>query len=154
MQPIRALDYIGRLFIFKSTIRKELKFHKGRVKYKANFDTIEDSIYYDLDIMDAKCAALLTHISIIVGCLVAFFSYAKGNNELRHVILLEIGMYGFVSLLLMRCLSIFTFTAAVHSNRSSLLIEYIHRKNYYTLSVNLITGLTVLIVIYAIKEFS
>ncbi len=86
---------------FKIEIDREVKFYPSRNKIEEI-----DQILHDMEAIDSKSGALLTHISIMFAVL-SFFLNGSNNHFLVQILFLfEFIVYLVVAMILMRCIDI------------------------------------------------
>ena len=100
-----------------------------------------------LTAVDAKSAALLTHISIMIAFSIILFEAAKSNVLVRYLVGAEAIAYILLACLSLRCIRTFapdTMIKTPDDYRRRLGDEVIYRRELYELTLNLVSIVTVL----------
>lgn len=110
------------------------------------------SVFKDMDAIDSKSSALLTHVSVMLAIVV----FLKSESELITLFLnIEAGLYTLVALFLMRCIDIAgppirKINGKIHNQY---LVEIQIRRAVYQLAVRAVVWLTAfLLLIFLYKN--
>ena len=135
-------------------IEEEKEFHRRR-------DNIENlsrkNILHDMEIIDSKSSALLTHISIIL--IVLLFLFDKTNNTIFNLfVLIELLIYIIMAALLLRCVEFMgppynTFSNQDELNEDIYYKEIAFRKAIYVRVVRIVFFLTLMLIPTALFKY-
>lgn len=129
---------------------RERAFHNLRIASCRSIQTIIDSVLHDMGVLDAKSAALLQFISVVLAALT--FALGLLNEAAPHAhfirggIFLFMGVFGLAAWIDLRCLRSLGPSSAVHHQSNAdfeneMLSEISRRRKSYRLALR-ITGIT------------
>jgi len=125
---------------------RERAFHNLRIASCRNVQTIIDSVLHDMAVLDAKSAALLQFISVVLAALTFTLGFLNEAAPYAHFtrggIFLFMGIFGLAAWLDLRCLRSLGPSSAVHvqSNASfenEMLSEISRRRESYRLALRI-----------------
>ena len=126
------------------SLKETRDFLEAMAELKSN--ELGQTIFYELELVDSKTAALLSHVSIMMAVLSVFYAAMSNDQALRPVILIELFLY--LSLTLGCLRSIFMFGPTETSYELENMLEWRIRAvnarvRFYKISLSLAIIITV-----------
>jgi|GEM_PF-1442820 len=148
------LDKLLKHF-FRINAAEEANFHSRRATIR---DDIRLSILHDMEIIDSKSSALLTHISILLVVLLFLFD-EKNHIILNIFVFFELTIYILMAALLLRCVEIMgppfrQFSNEKKLNESMYYEEIAFRRAIYVRVVRIVFILTLFLLPTAFFKFA
>lgn len=147
---LQVVDFFVKRFVgIDASIEQEY------VARRKNLDPKDkEHILYDMDIIDSKSAALLTHVSIMLAVVVVLLSSMK-IPFWRHLMTAELAAFSMVAMFLLRCVDVMGPPFRMPSDEPSKSLrlfreEVLIRRATYQLmlkTVFLLTGLLIALVL-------
>lgn len=145
---------------FDSKLRKNLSVSTalGEEYYRTRQSVSDISnVQYDMEMIDNKCSALLTHISIMFVVLVYLITQPGNYFIIKISLLFEIIAYLISALILLRCINIVgppeNMPPKDDAARSYLVSEAMYRRSVYLFALKIVWSLTALLIPIVAVEF-
>lgn len=124
------------------TLEIERNFHQTRIAACGTLQTIGDSVFHEMAVLDAKSATLLEFISIVIAALTFSLGVVDGASPyavyVKAAIFVFIGVFGLAAWIDLRCLSAISPTINRQDKdelEKTLLIEICKRRGRYNFSL-------------------
>jgi hypothetical protein len=107
MSLIRCMDRVLFAWLTRSWPRERIERYVETLRASNDESTLPTVVFRNFESIDAKAAALLTHTSMMVAALGVTSALVAESHSQEAVIVFEILIYLIISILCLRCISLF-----------------------------------------------
>lgn len=107
MTLIRRLDRVLFALVTRRWPQERIDNYIATLRTSNDEGALPTVVFRNFESIDAKAAALLTHTSMMVAALGVTSALVAETHEQEAVIIVEIVFYLFISILCLRCISLF-----------------------------------------------